>query len=206
MEKRLNELAVELEACRRRGNRMTLEHIVESARILEEARKIADGDFGTWLRTQGRMTRRTAERHMAVAALARNHATLMAQIATLSLAKLYALTNLDFELAAGYLKGEIRLSKPLDQLSDMEFIREFRGRHPAPNKQLNRRHVFQDVHGAIVRLRRKLVQGERFARVMSPAQQEKIVDAFQAMLDAAAGWKIVSEVPEESALRLAVGS
>jgi len=54
MQDRLNELARELEACRRRGNQMTLEHILESARILEEAMFVADGDFGTWLKTQGR--------------------------------------------------------------------------------------------------------------------------------------------------------
>jgi hypothetical protein len=68
---RLNELAVQLMNCRKRGNRLTLECVLQSARILSEAKSLAGKDFGAWLIEQARMDRATAYRHLGVSAPAR---------------------------------------------------------------------------------------------------------------------------------------
>src|SRR5262245_24691880 len=102
---RLNVLAVQLMNCRKRGNRLTLEGVLESARILSEAKSLAGAGFGKWLLEQARMDRATAYRHLGVARFVKQHVALTRQIATLSLAKIYALSALNSAEAVRVLTG-----------------------------------------------------------------------------------------------------
>jgi hypothetical protein len=192
MDDRLADLARRLDECRKVANRMTLANVLESAQILTEAKRIAKGAFTRWLRTTGGMDPSTARRHLAVASFVSENGALTHELARLSIAKVYALTTLDFETARGYLTGAIVLSRPLDQMSDVQFAREFRRRHPRPRQPQTRKRIYQEVYSAIVRLRIKLQRGERYASALSPAQHRKIVEAFEALLNEAAGWKVVA--------------
>jgi hypothetical protein len=188
----LARLAQQLEGCRRRGNKMSLEHVLESAAILRKARQAAREGFGKWLRDQAHMDRMTAFRHLAVAGFVERHVTLMRHIASLSLAKIYELSTLDPELARRLLTGEERFTRPLDQLSDVQFRREFRERFPRPARRRTRQSAYLEIYSALVRLRKALGRGSPFAGRMSPRQRERIGRELRAVAQAAQGWQVVA--------------
>jgi hypothetical protein len=142
---RLNVLAVELMNCRKRGNKMTLECVLESGRILGEAKRLAGSGFGKWLTEQARMDRATAYRHLGVARFAKQHVALTRQIATLSLAKIYAISTLDSDTAVRILTGLVKFSAPLDLICDVQFRREFREMYPPKQKRRTRQHLYQSA-------------------------------------------------------------
>ncbi len=192
MDAELHQLAKRLDECRRKGNQMMLEHVLESARILRRAKELARRNFGAWLRDEAHMDRVTALRHMAVARLVERNVSLTKQIASLSIAKTYELSTLDPALARRFLMGQNRFSKPLHQLSDVQFRKEFRDRFPSPHKRRTRQHSFMEVYSAVVRLKRAFMRGGRHAAKITPTQREKIVRELRAVIQAARGWQIVA--------------
>lgn len=189
---RLNALAVQLMNCRKRGNKLTLECVLESARILAEAKKIAGSGFGRWLTEQARMDRATAYRHLSVERFVRNHVALTRQIATLSLAKIYALSTLDSDRIVPILTGQVRFSAPLDLICDVQFRREFRQMYPPMAKRRTRQHCYQSASSALTRAERAVQEASRFVRTLTAAQRHKIEGKVQALSRLIAAWKGVA--------------
>lgn len=191
MEK-LSLLAVQLTKCRRRGNKLTLECILESARILSEAKAIAHRGFGIWLAQEAHMDRSTAGRHLRVAKFARQNGALMHQIATLSLAKIYALAGLDSAVAVKLLTGQIKLSSPIELISDVEFRRNLRAIATPRAPRHTRHHVYQAASSALTRARTAVAQATEFLKSMTAVQRHKLEGQIQALVRQIAGWKGVA--------------
>ena len=189
---RLNSLAVQLMNCRKRGNRLTLECAMESARILAEAKSIAGSGFGTWLAEQARMDRATAYRHLGVARFLRGHVALMRQIATLSLTKIYALSGIDSALAVRVLTGQLKFSAPLETICDVQFRREFRRMFPPRVRRHTRHHVFQAAAGALARAEKAVRHASAFLRSMTADQRHRIEDKIQALVKLISDWRGVA--------------
>ncbi len=192
MERQLDELARRLQAFRRHGNKLTLEYVLESARILTEAKAIAKSGFGGWLRDKARMDRETARRHLYVAQFVKGNASLTSKIATLGIAKTYALSALDSVTARKYLTGEARFSAPLDQLSDVQFRKEFRVRFPGARKRRTRAHVFRALLSALIRASRLSQRFFHPVHKLTPSQRRRIVDKIRLLGHAVSEWKIVA--------------
>ena len=192
MDSKLEELARRLNACRRRGNKLTLEWVLDSARILSEAKRIAGRRFGSWLRDQAHMTRDTARRHMRVAEFVQGSGLSISHFASLDLAKIYALSRLDFVIAKRYLMGQARLSAPLSDLSDVQFRRELAERFPVAKTHRSRIHVFREIQGAIGRLRKALYRGGRFIEKLTVRQRKGLQDGLRDLLRVATAIKIVA--------------
>lgn len=189
---RLNVLAVELMNCRKRGNRMTLDCVLESARILGEAKSLAGTGFGKWLTEQARMDRATAYRHLGVARFVKQHVALTRQIATLSLAKIYAISTLDSDTAVRILTGRVKFSAPLDLICDVQFRREFREMFPPKQKRRTRQHVYQAAASALTRAAKAVQEASRVVRAMTPMQRRRIELKIQALARLISGWKGVA--------------
>ena len=189
---RLNVLAVELMNCRKRGNKMSLECVLESARILAEAKSLAGAGFGRWLAEQGRMDRATAYRHLGVSEFVRQHVALTRQIATLSMAKIYAISSLDSATAVRILTGHVKFSAPLDLICDVQFRREFREMFPPKQKRRTRQHVFQAAASALTRAAKAVQEASRVVRAMTPDQRRRIELKIQALSKLVSGWKGVA--------------
>jgi len=189
MQERLEELARKLHTVRGRGNKLSLEHVLESGRILEEARSLSGRGFHRWLKERGHMTRDTARRHLRVTQFIRESGLSISHFAKLGLAKLYALSTLDSAAAAKYLRGELKFSKPLEELSDVRFRQEFRERFPIARKRRNREHVFREVFGAITRLRKALERGRKFAGRLSEPQRRRVAEGLKSLAETAGPWE-----------------
>jgi hypothetical protein len=189
---RLNLLAVQLTKCRRRGNKLTLESILESARILTEAKALPGGGFGKWLAEQARMDRATAFRHIGVARFVHQNVALMRQIATLGVAKVYALSAIDSALAIRILTGQTKFSAPLDLISDAQFRREFREKFPARSPRHTRQHVFQAMSSALTRAERAVQHASTFVRKLTAAQRSRIEQKVGALVKLISSWKVVA--------------
>jgi hypothetical protein len=192
MEARLNELARKLRDCRRKGNKLNLETVLHSARILTEAKTISRRRFGLWLRRYAHMDSCTANRHIRVAAFVKANVSLTPKIANLSLAKIYALSTLDFDHARRFLNGQEALSAPLEMMSDVQFRQEFRERFPSPKKRRTHQHIFQELYSALTRLERALGRAWRRISELKPRQQRLVARKLQTLAKAAQGWKIVA--------------
>jgi hypothetical protein len=113
----------------------------------------------------------------------------MTQISNLSLTKICALSSLDSTTAARLVSGRERLSAPVDQLSDIEFHRELRARHPAKPRRANRENVFRQTFGTLVRAERALYRAGGIRSRLSPSQRSRIVEKVAHLSRAVAGWR-----------------
>ena len=181
MESRLDVLATRLERCRTHGNRVTLEWVLESARILSEAKAIAGKRFPRWLKESGHMARQTARRHLQVFDLVRKSGSSMSKLATVGITKLYALASLDFVLARRVLEGQIRFSSPIAEMSDVQFRKEFRDLFPSAPPRSTREHVFRAAAGALTRAEKALHKAGVFAQRLTPLQKSKILRKVEAL-------------------------
>lgn len=192
MERRLEELARQLEATRKRGNKLTLQSVLESARILEEAESLAKRRWTRWVRERGHMDPVTARRHMAVADFVRANRALTHEIATLSIAKIYKLSTLESALAVSLLTGKQKLSLPLDRMSDVQFRQECQRRFPAKPKKANRGNVFRSTLSILSRAEKSLHRALHYARRMTHAQRRRIYERVTAISTLLSDWKVVA--------------
>lgn len=190
--KTLDGLAQDLRLCRRKHNKLSLGYVLDAARILAEAKALAKRRFGAWLRERAHMDRSTASRYFKVAGFVRRNVALTQQIEKMSITKLCALSNLDDDQARAYLKGEIYLPRPLELLSDAEFVAEIRKLHPPSPKRRNRQHAYRQVLGAITKLERALVGASPYHQQLSPAQRRRIASRLESALQRAEGWKRIA--------------
>jgi hypothetical protein len=174
MDEILKDLAEKLHDLRLRSNRVTLRHVLDMAKVLTQARDVAKRDFGRWVREKAHMQYNTASRYLRVASFVGTNSDLNSEIASLSIAKIYAMSSLDSDTARQLLTHRMALSKPLDRLTDVEFLREFRERFPKPVRRRTRVHVFQEISADMTRLKKSLGRGQRFAGQMSELQRERI--------------------------------
>lgn len=190
MEKRLKKLAERLKACRKKGNRMSLENILESARILAEAKSVAKRRFTKWLREEGRMDSSTAYRHLQVAAFVRRNRASMHEIATLGMVKIYALSTLSLRRARRILKGKEMFSASLHQLSDLQFKKDFRERFPILRKPGLRHFVARVTLSALVQAEIAMRRADRHEGRMTTTERQRIVNKVQVLARIVAKWRI----------------
>lgn len=174
MEKILKDLAERLHDLRLRSNRVTLRHVLDMAKILVEARDVAKRDFGRWVRETAHMQYDTARRYLRVSSFVDANHDLNREIASLSISKVYALSSLDLDTARRLVIHQEAFSKPLERMSDVEFLREFRLKYPKPSRRRTRVHVYQELSAALTRLKKSIGKGERYAGQMSELQRERI--------------------------------
>jgi hypothetical protein len=95
MSRSLGVFTKQLVECRRRWNHRSLDYVLESARILGEAREAAKSErrWVRWLREGPRMSRATALKHERVANLWGRNVSLRKHFETLSISKIYALSR-----------------------------------------------------------------------------------------------------------------
>jgi len=184
----LAELAERLDMCRKRWNERTLEYVLESAQILGQAKAIAKRDFGVWLRTHARMDSSTAENHLRVARLVQRFPELIPKIASLNVSKAYVLAALDYDSAKRVLSGEVRFTRPLNDLNDVQFKTEIREKFPPPPKRRTRVHAYRSVMSTLHRAETELHRAGRFARRMTPAQRRKVFDKIAAISRLSTMW------------------
>lgn len=188
-QERLGELARELKACQAASRRLTLEYVLQSGRILAEARGIAGRKFCRWVRENGRMSRITAFRHIRVAQFLGQNVSLMKHLRPLGLVKIYSLTTLPPETAARCLSGELRFTKPLTELNDVEFTREFRARFEPGARRNGAGRAFVGLMKELGRLYRLLenCDGARF----TADQVRQLTQLLQGILERARRLKMV---------------
>ncbi len=192
MENRLEDLARQLHATRRKANKLTLDYVLESARILAEAKRLAGRGFTRWVKEKGHMDADTARYHLKVAGFVRSNTELIREISTLSIAKVYKLSTLDSTLSSRLLSGREKLSQPLARLSDVQFRQECRDRFPGLPKRTNRGNMFRSALCVLQRAERTLHRAMHFAKRMTHAQRKRILERVMAISNLLARWKVVA--------------
>ena len=200
MDARLGLLAKRLNACRKRGNRMTLQNVLESARILRQAKAIARGDFEKWVVAEGHMDPNTARHHVRVAKLIEAHPNLNSDLANLSISKLYALSALWNDSFRDVMSGKIRFSKPIEELNDVQFLSEFRQRFHLKIKKINRGHAYREVTAKITRLEKAFRRGRKFLGSLRPELKLKLAERLDALIMTATEWRAVARATATEAL------
>jgi hypothetical protein len=114
------------------------------------------------------------------------------EISSLSIAKVYKLSTLDLSNAQRLLTGRIKLSRPLAQLSDVQFRQECRSLFPVSSKKSTKEHVFRSTFSALVRAEKTLRRAMHFSKRMSPNQRRRIFEKVTALSHLIAGWKVVA--------------
>lgn len=160
---------------------MTLELILESAKILKEAKEEAGAGFDTWVRTQGHMHPSTARRHMRVAEFVSEQRALMRDVANLGTVKVYALAAQPPSVAARILDGSIPFSAPLDEISDLQFRIDLRQLNPRKNPG-GAYQAYQKVCGCLSRSRLSLQAARRYKHRYTEAQHRRIREMVEALL------------------------
>lgn len=189
MEQILRNLADQLHELRLRSHRVTLRHVLDSAKILLEAREIARGEFGRWVREKAGLRYDTARRYLRVSSFVGANHDLHSEIASLSIAKVYAISSLDSDTARGLLTRREAFSKPLARMTDVEFLREFRLRFPKKERRRTRLHVYREIATILTRLRKALGRGQAHAGRLTSLQSERIARELEALGTRAAFWR-----------------
>jgi len=126
-----------LEECRRRWNHRSLQYVLESARILGEARRAAKSErrWVRWLSEGPKLSRATALKHERVANLWGRNVSLRKHLETLSIMKIYALSR-----AKPLVVQRLAADPRIQRMSDVEFgifVRQYlprtRRKPTAPN-------------------------------------------------------------------------
>src|SRR5437867_10319090 len=123
----------------------------------------------------------TALRYLRVAEFIKASPALMREISSLSIAKIYKLSTLDSNVSSKLLTGKTALSRPLAQLSDVQFHQECRTRFPGKPKKSNREHVFRSTYSVLVRAEKSLRRAMHFAGRMTHSQRKRIFEKVTAI-------------------------
>lgn len=173
-DEKLEVLAQRLQACREKGNRVALQNILESARILREAQREAGDGFAVWLRDQGHMDPSTARRYLRVADFVEEHRASMSVFATIGVVKLYALASLPPEVVPGVLDGSIPFSAPLEEIPDVRFRTEVREMSPRGVTKKDAYHAYLRMCGYLVKARGGMQAARRFKSRFTAAERKRI--------------------------------
>lgn len=190
--KTLEALAKDLRLARRRHHKLSLAYVLEAARILSKAKRLARRRFGAWLRGHTQIDSSTVRRYLRVAAFVKRFRASMHEISRYSITKICALASLKVGVARRFLQGMLKLSRPIEELSDARFIKELRSRYPAPPKKRNRQHAYQQVIAAIARVDRALSAADRFHDVLTLEQKRQIAAEIKELILLARGWRRIA--------------
>ena len=132
----------QLEECRRRWNQHSLDYVVESGRILQRARAscMDERTWVRWLSGDAHMHTATAYRHMRVNEFLSQSFALKRNFATLSLAKVYALSRTR-PLVARRLSQDDRVRS----MTDVEFSRYIRHYLPKSKRKPTVPNLFRSI-------------------------------------------------------------
>jgi len=142
----------EIEACKQRWNRRTLQYVVSMAGIALRARKAAgDRLWGKWISDELHMDRGTIFRYVRVAAFARRHVALKQHLKSLTISKIYALTRLP-----GTRASEIIRRANVASMSDMNFIRMLSRWAPRKQHKPSAKNLLRAMNAALRRIESSL--------------------------------------------------
>ena len=149
MSQNLGVFTKRLEECRRRWHHGSLEYVLESARILGEARNAAKTErrWTRWLREGPRMSRATALKHERVANLWDRSVSLRKHLGTLSITKIYGLSRTK-SLVAQRLAADPRVQR----MSDVEFGLFVRQYLPRPRRKPTAPNLYRRVMAGLDRV------------------------------------------------------
>jgi hypothetical protein len=142
-----------LEECRKRWNCRSLQYVLTAARIIRAARKAAKDErrWGLWIRKETHMNRSTIYRYLRVAEFLKANVFSKQHLASLSLAKIYALSRLKPDHARHMIQsGKAR------RMTDVSFLRLASRLHPKPPTRPILPNLFHALDAALVRLDRSL--------------------------------------------------
>jgi hypothetical protein len=142
-----------LEECRKRWTCRTLRYVLNVARILRAARKAAKDErrWGVWIRDETHMNRTTVYRYLRVGEFLKANVYSKQQLASLSIAKIYALSRLKPHHAQALIRsGKAR------KMSDVPFLRLASRLHPRPPTRPILPNFVHSVEAALVRLDRSM--------------------------------------------------
>jgi hypothetical protein len=176
----------QLEDCRRRWNRRSLDYVLESARILQAARRSAGTKrrWLRWLRTQVRMNPSTASRHLRVARFVGENFALKQSFASLSLSKVYALSTIEREAA-------LRLVRDANvrRMTDMTFARYVRPFLPRRRRRATVPNLLRAVGAALTKAERAFDQWPRAKRAIPPDSRSRLLGQLNRLLLRVTGLK-----------------
>lgn len=167
-----------LEECRKRWHRRTAGYVLEVARIVRAARRVAGDErrWGRWIREETRMNRVTVYRYLRVARFLRANVYLKQQLVSLSIAKLYALSRLERTDAVKLVKNG-----KADKLSDVAFLRLTRPLLPQREKRVTLPNLSKSLVASIARLDHSVKRWQHSELVMPMALRMRLMSRLHAM-------------------------
>jgi hypothetical protein len=174
----LNRFTRRLEECRKRWNHDTVRYVVGVARIVRAARRAAKDErrWGEWIRKETHMNRSTVYRYMRVAEFLKANVSLKQQLASLSIAKLYALSRLKPEQAM-----ELVRSGKAAGMNDVSFMELASRLQPSPVARAILPNLFRSLDAALSRLDWAMKRWQQSQLVMPAPLQSKLQTRLHAM-------------------------
>jgi len=167
-----------LEECRKRWHRSTLRYVLAVARIVNAARKAAKDErrWGKWIRDEIHMNRSTVYRYLQVSEFLKANVALKQQLASMSIAKVYALSRLDSAQARALIK-----SGKAERMNDVSFLRLTVRLQPRPITRATRPNLLRSLNAALTHLEVSIKRWEHSELAMPVALQMKLQSRLHAM-------------------------
>jgi hypothetical protein len=167
-----------LEECRKRWHHNTVRYVVAVARIVRAARRAAKDErrWGEWIRNETHMNRTTVYRYLRVAEFLKANVSLKQHLASLSIAKLYALSRLKHDQAIRLIRSGRAAS-----MNDVAFLRLASRLHPTPMTRSIRPNLVRSLESAMGRLELVVRRWEHSHVTLPVALQSKLQARLQAI-------------------------
>jgi hypothetical protein len=160
-----------LEECRNRWHRRTVRYVVEVARIVRAARKAAKDErrWGEWIRNETHMNRSTVYRYLRVAMFLKANVDSKQQLVSLSIAKIYALSQLRQEQISEFLRNG-----KLERLSDVAFLKLTRRLKPRMPTRATLPNLSKSTEASVQHLERSIRRWQDSALTMPMALRARL--------------------------------
>ncbi len=172
----------QLEECRRRWNRHSLEYVLQSARILHAAKESSRNGrcWLRWLRQAAHINQSTACRHMRVADFLKRNYALKHTFATLSLSKVYALSRTT-PIVARRLAHDERVRA----MRDSEFASFIQNYLPKSRRRPTAPNLFRSIMSGLEKAHRGIARWKRARRAIPSGYRGGIQSRLMELLAAA---------------------
>ena len=169
----------QMDDCRKRWKRQSLEFVLESARILQEARQAAEsnGCWSHWLREKVHMNRVTAYRHMKVASFIGANVALKQHLTTLGLTKIYAITRLKPELVSGLVSDPV-----VREMSDARFAAFIRPHIPVRRRRPSPPNLLRSILATLARAEKTVIRWQKSPDRIPGPHRARILARIQELL------------------------
>jgi len=160
-----------LEACRRQWNRGSLDYVLESAKILQEAKTAADNErrWLRWVTEAAHMSRMTATRHLGVAHFLSRNVTLKRHCATISISKVYALSRTKPIVAHRMLSDE-----RVRRMTDVEFAGLIRPYLPKTKRRPTVPNLLRSILSGLEKASRGIARWKGARTAIPPEHRSRI--------------------------------